>query len=75
MADYLDLESNPTQNSSNTLLLRRQALINKLPEFAIIRDVADASKHAQLRPATPPREPIIFRPNYAVLRAFQSAVW
>jgi hypothetical protein len=57
MADYLDWESNPTQNSSKTLLLRRQALISKCPEFAIIRDVADASKHAQLRPATPPRDP------------------
>jgi hypothetical protein len=46
MADYWDQEHSPNKGSLGKL---RQSLINKCPEFGIIRDVADASKHAQLR--------------------------
>jgi hypothetical protein len=46
VADYWDHENNQTKKSLERL---RQSLIKKYPEFAIIRDVADASKHAQLR--------------------------
>jgi hypothetical protein len=52
MADHWYLE-NPTKPSLNAL---RRSLINKCPEFALIRDVADASKHAQLTYSVePPR--------------------
>jgi hypothetical protein len=54
LVDYWDLENNPTKHSLDTM---RQSLIKICPEFALIRDVADASKHAQLtRPVKPARK-------------------
>jgi hypothetical protein len=45
-ADYWDLENNPTKTSLSEL---HQSLIKRCPDFRIIRDVADASKHGELR--------------------------
>jgi hypothetical protein len=45
LADYWDQENNPTETSLSNL---RQALIKKCPDFGVIRDIADASKHAEL---------------------------
>jgi hypothetical protein len=54
MADYWDQENNPAKTSLRRL---RQSLVKKCPEFVVIRDVADASKHAQLRQSNDiPRE-------------------
>lgn len=54
MADYWQLENTTT---FNTLAILREKLINKCPEFLIIRDVADASKHGQLTiPTNIPRQ-------------------
>ncbi len=46
VADYWDQENSPSQKSLSRL---HQSLIKICPDFAIVRDVADASKHAQLK--------------------------
>ncbi len=46
MADYWNEQQNiPTQHSLSSL---RESLVRQCPDFAIIRDVADASKHHRL---------------------------
>jgi hypothetical protein len=51
LVDYWDLENNPTKHSLEAM---RQSLVKLCPDFALIRDVADASKHAQLTRREPP---------------------
>jgi hypothetical protein len=46
MADYWFIEN---QTTYETLTSLHEALIKQCPDFLIIRDVADASKHAQLK--------------------------
>ncbi|MEJ0096372.1 MAG: hypothetical protein WDN46_24095 [Methylocella sp.] len=54
MADYWDQEHDPTDKSLSNL---QKSLIGKCPEFGIIRDIADASKHDRLtRPSQIPRQ-------------------
>ena len=54
MADYWQLENTAAFKTRNILC---EHLIAKCQEFQIIRDVADASRHAQLdHSATPPRK-------------------
>jgi len=45
MADYWRLENQATYTTLDSL---RAALVAKCPDFRVIRDVADASKHAEL---------------------------
>ena len=51
MADYWDQFSSPNPTDKTLKLLCTQ-LISKYPSFKLIRDVADASKHARLRTQT-----------------------